>query len=145
MSVVLDASALLVYWLDEPGADVVTQRIAAEGTMIGAPNLAEALTKLVDRRPALAGELPDVPGRIAGDDAASLPGIPLAGGAISVEPFTFGDAVACAKLRAGTHPLGLSLGDRACLVLGQRMGAPVLTADRAWTSLSIGVEVVVIR
>lgn len=145
MSVVLDASALLAYWLDEPGADVVTERIAAEGALIAAPNLAEALTKLIDRRPALAAQLHDGPTSTAGEGALSVPGIPLAGGAIAVEPFTVADAVACARLRPGTRPLGLSLGDRACLALGQRMQARVLTADRAWATLSIGVSIVVIR
>jgi len=130
VSVVLDASALLAYWLDEPGAEVVTTAIAAEGALIAAPNLAEALTKLIDRRPALAVDLPD---------------IPLAGGAISVEPFTMVDAVACARLRVDTRQFGLSLGERACLALGQRTGGTVLTADRAWASLAVGVPVRVIR
>lgn len=145
MSVVLDASALLTYWLDEPGAEVVSDRVAAEGATIAAPNLAEALTKLVDRRSGLAGQLPDVPAREGGEGTASLPRVPLAGGAICVEPFTIADAVACAKLRPRTRELGLSLGDHACLVLGQRMGAAVLTADRVWASLSVGVTVEVIR
>ena len=39
-------------------------------------------------------------------------------------------------------PIGLSLGDRACLALAQRDGVPVVTADRAWAArLGIGVEV----
>lgn len=145
MTVVLDASALLAYWLDEPGADVVTKRVGGEGASISAANFAEAVTKLVDRRPQLATELPNVPARMPAEAAASLPGMPLAGGAISVEAFTLADALGCATLRPQTRQLGLSLGDRACLVLGQRMSAAVLTADRAWASLSVGVEIVVIR
>ena len=145
VTVVLDASALLAYWLDEPGADVVTARVGGEGASISAANFAEAVTKLVDRRPQLATELPNLPGRMPHDVAASLPGLPLAGGAISVEPFTIADALSCAKLRPETRQFGLSLGDRACLVLGQRMSAPVLTADRSWSSLSVEVEVVIIR
>jgi ribonuclease VapC len=145
VSVVLDASALLAYWLDEAGADVVTAEIAGAGAMISAPNFAEALTKLVDRRPGLAAKLPVVPTHQVDELGATLPGIPLAGGAISVEPFTAMDAVQCATLRPQTKQLGLSLGDRACLALGKRMGFRVLTADRAWASLSVGVEVIVIR
>lgn len=145
MPVVLDASALLAYWLDEPGAEMVMQRIGSDGAMIAAPNFAEALTRLVDRRPTLAERLPDLPPRTAEEGVASLLGIPLVGGAISVEPFTVADAVGCARLRGATRSAGLSLGDRACLVLGRRMDAAVLTADRAWATLSIGVSIVVIR
>ncbi len=59
---------------------------------------------------------------------------------------TFGaDAVAAAELRIPTMAAGLSLGDRACLALGQRMGLPVLTTDRVWQSLDVGVEIRVIR
>lgn len=35
-----------------------------------------------------------------------------------------------AALRPLTKPFGLSLGDRACLALAQRLGVPVLTSDR---------------
>ena len=131
MPVVLDASALLAYWLDEPGAEVVAAAIGSEGAVIAAPNFAEALTKLIDRRTAMAKELGGP--------------LPLAGGSIEVEPFTLVDAEMCAKLRVATKQHGLSLGDRACLALGQRMGLRVLTADRAWSALRVGVDVTVIR
>ena len=47
--------------------------------------------------------------------------------------------------RPKTDPLGLSLGDRACLALAQARGLPTLTADRAWRELRIGVDIEVIR
>jgi ribonuclease VapC len=50
-----------------------------------------------------------------------------------------------ARLRSLTRHAGLSLGVRACLALGNRLGCPVVTGDRAWASLDIGVEVVLIR
>lgn len=145
MTVVLDASALLAYWLDEPGAGVVTAAVAAEGALVAAPNFAEALTKLVDRSPDLAQKLPTMPQRLTEETAVSLPGMPLAGGAISVEPFTLVDAVLCAKLRPATRHIGLSLGDRACLALAQRLEARALTADQQWTKLNLGIPIEVIR
>ena len=48
-------------------------------------------------------------------------------------------------LRLATKSLRLSLGGRACLALAQRVGLPVLTADRTWAKLAVGVEVKVVR
>ena len=50
-----------------------------------------------------------------------------------------------ARLRPVTRHAGLSLGDRACLALGLELGRSVVTADRAWANLDIGVDIVLIR
>lgn len=60
-------------------------------------------------------------------------------------PFDTDLALRAALLRNSTRPYGLSLGDRACLALARREGLPVLTADRSWAKLDVGVEVVLIR
>ena len=39
------------------------------------------------------------------------------------------DALEAGRLRRDTRHLGLSLGDRACLALGLRLGLPILHAD----------------
>ena len=44
-----------------------------------------------------------------------------------------------------TRPLGLSLGDRACLALAIQRQASVYTTDRAWRGLPLGIQVEVIR
>jgi ribonuclease VapC len=44
-----------------------------------------------------------------------------------------------------TRVAGLSLSDRACLSLGLKTGLPVLTTERAWAKVNIGVDVGVIR
>ena len=54
-------------------------------------------------------------------------------------------ALASGLLRPATKTLGLSLGDRVCLALAQDLDCPVLTADRAWESLTLGIKVVVVR
>lgn len=124
---VLDASALLAYLLDEAGADEVERALATQA-VIGAVNLAEVLSKLAD-----AGEDPDA----AMDAITVLP--------FDVVPFDEDLAVESARLRPLTSSAGPSLGDRACLALGRRLGRPVLTADSAWVGLIPGVDVTVIR
>ena len=124
---VLDSSALLAYLLEEPGAEVVEAALVSEA-VIGTVNLAEVLSKLVDA------------GGHADEVTSLVLGLP-----IEVAAFTADGARETARLRRATVTAGLSLGDRACLALGTIRGVPVLTADRAWRGLAIGVEVVLIR
>jgi PIN domain nuclease of toxin-antitoxin system len=48
-------------------------------------------------------------------------------------------------MRQVSRRAGLSFGDRACLALALIHGLPVLTADRAWAKVDVGVEVRLIR
>jgi len=50
-----------------------------------------------------------------------------------------------ANLRNSTKSFGLSLGDRACLALGIMHSIPVVTADKTWAKLDLGIQVVLIR
>jgi ribonuclease VapC len=124
---VLDASALLAYLRDEPGADLVADAIAG-GATISAVNFAEVLSHVADR-----GSDPIAVVQEMADRG-------LVGGALAIEPFTTADAGEVARLRPATRDLGLSLGDRACLALARRLDAPALTADRAWAQAGVGVE-----
>ncbi len=58
-----------------------------------------------------------------------------------VLPYTTSLAWQTGVLRPLTKQHGLSLGDRACLSLAQLLRLPVITSDRIWTELDIGVEV----
>jgi len=129
---VLDASALIAYLREEPGAELVAAAIAG-GAVISTVNVAEALSTLT-------GFGVD-PVQLTAD----LRTRGLLDGALTVEPFTTADATETARLRPLTREAGLSLGDRACLALASRLGAPALTADRAWIDLSLGVTVDPIR
>ena len=122
MNVVLDASAVLVLLLDEPGSDAVAD--ALPDGALSAVNLAEVLSKLVDR----------------GADASGLVDH-LAAAGVRVEPLTEGDAAMVADLRRLDAGRVLSLGDRCCLALARRLSSAVLTADRAWSSVETGVDV----
>ena len=59
--------------------------------------------------------------------------------------FTAGLAYRAAELRGPTRELGLSLGDRACLALGLSLGSPILTGDKAWIEVDLGVEIELAR
>lgn len=123
---VLDSSALLAVLFVEPGGDIVADAITH--AIISAVNTAEVVTKLVDKGLQLS-------------DASRAVGIFQ----IQTEPFDTQQALAAAALRAPTSKHGLSLGDRACLALASKLSAPVLTADKAWGKLDLGIEIKVIR
>jgi ribonuclease VapC len=129
---VLDASALLAYLHHEPGYQPVVESLA-QGVAISAVNWAEVLTKLSDI------------GLDAEGIASELTTGGLVGGSLQILPFDEPLARRAARLRSATRTLGLSLGDRACLALGQLLGVPVLTADRSWQSLRAGVKLRLIR
>src|ERR1019366_7710002 len=129
---VLDASALLAYLREEPGAVFVVEVIAT-GASICTVNLAEALSTAAGH------------GADPAELATELTVRGLLGGAVTVEPFTTADAIEAGRLRPFTRAAGLSLGDRACLALARRHGAVAITADDAWATLSIGIDVRPIR
>jgi PIN domain nuclease of toxin-antitoxin system len=126
MTVILDASALLAYLQDEPGSEVV-DGVLAESVM-SSVNWAEVIQKSI-----AAGV--DVDGML--DDLQAL--------GLVVEPFTPEDGEMAGRLWEQTRQYGLSLGDRACLSLGLRLGVSVLTSDRAWASLNLSLTIQVIR
>lgn len=126
MTVVLDASALLAYLKDEPGS------VAVDGLLpesaLSSVNWAEVVQKSIAAGVEVDGML---------DDLQAL--------GLRVEPFMPEDGEMTGKLWEQTRPSGLSLGGRACLSLGLRLGVPVLTCDRTWASLNLSIAVQVIR
>ena len=96
--VVLDASAVLAFLRDEPGADVVSQALV-RGKMISAVNWTEVTGRFAE-----AGHDPQEVDRLLDDDGA------LGCGALLVLPFERSDSILVAKLRPLTQHLGLSLG-----------------------------------
>jgi PIN domain nuclease of toxin-antitoxin system len=126
MTVVLDASALLALVAHEPGWETVDA--ALDGAIMSAVNLAEAFAKLEERRYGL--------DRARANVAAS---------GIEIVRFDEAAAVETARLRPMTRRQGLSLGDRACLALAAERKLPVLTTDRAWAALDLGLDVRVVR
>jgi|1186.fasta_scaffold318742_1 ribonuclease VapC len=132
MAHVLDASALLAYLFGEAGDELVADAIS-DGACMSTVNLAEVLSVVANR------------GRDPGEVVEDLVAGGVLGVAITIEPFTVGDAVDAGRLRPLTRERGLSLGDRACLALARRLGLRALTADRTWADARSGVAVSFIR
>lgn len=109
---VLDASALLAFLQGENGADIVEELLDA-GAYCSAVNWSEVAQKVL----------------ATGADWAPAKAL-LHSYEIVVEPVTLEDAeVAARRWHRGD---GLSIADRLCVALAERLGATAWTADRAW-------------
>jgi ribonuclease VapC len=124
--IVVDASALLVLLLREPGHEKVAGYLP--GAVISAVNYSEVLARLVrhgvspeDARPRI-GEL----------------GIVVVG-------FDQDQAVIAASIRETARAAGLGLADCCCLALALSEQLPVLTADRIWNSLGLALAIELVR
>ena len=124
--VVLDASAVSALVKGEDGGEIVSARCL--GAVISAVNFSEVVEML-----ARIG----LPIDVWEQRLASI--------GIGIVAFSSEQATTTAALRPPTRPAGLSLADRACLALALELDAPVLTADRAWSKLDVGVEIELIR
>jgi len=126
MRVVLDSSALLALLWDEAGSKDVAAVL--DSAIMSAVNMAEVCSKLVDRG-------------IHGESVRSL----LSDLPVRIIAFDEQQAFGAGELRAATRDLGLSIGDRACLGLALLENARVVTADRAWSTLQLGIGIDTIR
>jgi ribonuclease VapC len=129
VAAVLDASAVLAYLFEEPGADTVAALMVRD-PLICTVNLSEVMAVLV--RDGMA-----VPEAVT--IITELP--------IDMIDLTLDLALSAGALIALTNRAGLSLGDRVCLALAKREGLTAVTADTAWTTIAeaVGVEVRLIR
>lgn len=122
----LDTSALIAYILTEPGGEKVP---ATTGdAVISAVNYAEAVTVLTRK------------GMEALDVHAKLATVIL-----DILDLDAETAETAGFLITKTKPYGLSLGDRACLASAAREGIPVMTAERSWGKLDMGIDIQLIR
>lgn len=112
--IVLDSSAVLAYLQGESGADRVEQALE-QGASCGTANWSEVAQKVRSR----------------GADW-ELAGSLLLSHDLLLHDVTVADAEQAAEISADLP--ALSLGDRLCLALTERLDCDVLTADRAWGS-----------
>jgi ribonuclease VapC len=128
---VIDASAVLAWLRDEPGADTVAGRL--DGSFLSAVNLSEVLQKHL------------AVGTLSGPEAAGF-ARDLASLGLSVVPFGEREASVAAVMWDKTRRLGLGLADRACMATAVGFGLPALTADRPWAEVEWkGLSVELIR
>ena len=125
IEIVLDASALLAVVNQEPGWQAV---VAYRAPMISAVNLAEVYAKLEER-----------------GSPSSHARSNLAASGVEVITFDETQAYLSGQLRMSTRRAGLSFGDRACLAAAMSRDLPVLTGDRSWATLDVGIEVGLFR
>lgn len=128
--VVLDSSAILAVLYNEPGSFAVLEAIANPNctVLVSSVNLCEVVTKLV----------------LGGANDTNV--------AVSLRPFLqYGvdfdaqQALFAGELSRVSRPLGLSLGDRACLALAASQKATAWTTDAVWLKLKSSVKVHLLR
>ena len=123
---VLDTSALIALLFGERGAEKV--EAVMRGAALSTVNYCETLAVMT---------------RLGRDVGRLRQGLLISG--LSIVPFEARHAEVTAELEWQTRSRGLSLGDRACLALGILRNETVLTADRPWADLALGVRVELIR
>lgn len=124
--IALDASALVAFLFREAGHEKVAAVL--DEAWMSTVNLAEVLSLF---------------SRDGHDPDAALNR--LLASPIRFVTFDTDAAAEAASLAPRAKPLGLSLGDRACLALARRHYVAAMTADRAWAEHDWGVPVECIR
>jgi ribonuclease VapC len=123
---VLDSSAVLAELHREPGGAFV--EAARPTACMSSVNYSEVLVKLIDE---------GVPPHQAEEILEHLH--------LVIVDADKHRSLMAGLLREKTRRRGISLGDRFCLQLAQELQLPVLTTDRRWKTLDLGVEVTLIR
>jgi ribonuclease VapC len=124
--VILDASAVLAHLFDERGGEIVLAELGR--SLVSAVNWAEVCQRAM----------------VLDVWTDSLRAEFESTGA-QVVPVEATHAEHAALLRGPTRSNGLSLADRICFALAASRNSPVVTADRAWAKVDVGVEVLLIR
>ena len=118
---VIDTSALLALFQNEPGQDRVEDAINRGSLLFSSVNRTELKGKLVGVR-LFTPQAVDAQLRLLDQ-------------VLDVVSFDSEQSDVAAFYYARRNPYNLSLGDCACLALAEARGADVLTAERAWAKL----------
>lgn len=126
MTHVLDASAVLAFLQKETGWEIVQSAI--EDSIISSINWSEVAQKAARK------ELDIVKTRSLLNELG-----------LEIIDFSIQQAELAAELWSLSKPYGLSLADRACIVLGIERQLPVLTADSVWAKLNVKTSICILR
>lgn len=128
--IVIDSSAIISLLEQEEGYKTVEENLS--NAIISTVNLSEVIT-VINRK-------------TGGDKVAQQEALKLLKSTFPhVVDFNEEQAVLAATLDQFTQKSGLSFGDRACLALAKYKNLPVLTADKIWEKLKIGVNIQLVR
>ena len=128
--IVIDTSAVIALINKEEGFEVVEKHLG--NAIISSVNFSEVIT-VVNRE-------------LFKTENERAEGLKLIKNTFShIVEFDAEQAITAASLDSITKKYGLSLGDRACLALAKSQKLPVLTADKVWKELEIGIKVQLIR
>jgi PIN domain nuclease of toxin-antitoxin system len=128
--IVLDASSVIALINREKGCEIVEKYL--EDSIISTVNFAEVIA-VVNRE-------------LFKTEADQIEGLKLITDTLpQIIDFDVNQAIISGEFDSITKKYGLSLGDRACLALAKYKNIPVLTADKAWSKLNLGIKIKLIR
>lgn len=128
--IVIDTSAVIALINREEGFEVVEKYIG--NAVISSVNFSEVIT-VMNRE-------------LFKTEEERAEGLKLIKNTFShIVEFDTEQAIIAASLDSITKKYGLSLGDRACLALAKHQKLPVLTADKIWSDLGLGIKIKLIR
>ena len=128
--IVLDASSVIALINREKGCEIVEKYL--EDSIISTVNFAEVIA-VVNRE-------------LFKTEADRIEGLKLITDTLpQIIDFDINQAIISAEFDSITKKYVLSLGDRACLALAKYKNIPVLTADKTWSKLNLGIKIKLIR
>lgn len=128
--IVLDASSVIALINREKGCEIVEKYL--EEAIISTVNFAEVIS-VVNRE-------------LFKSEADRIEGLKLITDTLpQIIDFDVNQAIISGELDSITKKYGLSLGDKASLALAKYKNIPVLTADKTWSKLNLGIKIKLIR
>ncbi|MEY3106453.1 MAG: hypothetical protein RIT35_619 [Pseudomonadota bacterium] len=125
--IVLDASALIALFAKESGYDLIKRHM--KDVIMSSVNIAEVYKYCIETQ------------GLTKEEAKNL--IKLSD--IKIIEFTDEQALITASLVSKTKQYGLSLGDRACIALAIEGKYSIITCDKIWQKIDVGVKFIMAR